>query len=74
MGNDWKRSPVGISTALFETDVLETTDKLPVTVRHSHDHSGPNYPALPRPARPQVTVRSGQTDTCYLATFSPRPL
>lgn len=28
MDNDWKQSPVGISTALFETDVLETTDTL----------------------------------------------
>ena len=42
MDNDWKHFPVGISTALFETDVLETTDKLPVTVRDSCNHSGPS--------------------------------
>lgn len=45
MDNEWKHSPVRIPTALFETDVLETTDKLPFPGRHithSHSHSGPN--------------------------------
>ena len=48
MDNEWKHSPVGIPTTLLETDVLETTDKLPVTVRqitHAYSQSGPNREA-----------------------------
>lgn len=43
MDNEWKYPPVGISTALFGTDVLEPPDKLPVTARQLHVHrpSGP---------------------------------
>lgn len=81
MDNDWKHSPVRIPTALFKTDVLGTADKLPVTVRltpHPENHSGPNCacfsgPARPGSARPEGSVTSDQTDTCYEATCS-RPL
>lgn len=46
MDNEWKHSPVGISTALSEADVLETTDKPPVTLRpitHASSQLGPNH-------------------------------
>lgn len=71
MDNEWKHSPVGISTAFLETDVLETTDKLPVTVRpitHASSQSGPNperfctsdsdvpYAILPSAISDQVSV------------------
>lgn len=40
MDSEWKYSPVEISAALLETDVLETLDKLPVTVKRiTHFHS-----------------------------------
>lgn len=78
MDNDWKHSPVGISTALFETDVLETTDKLPVTVRNSHNHSGPSCAGFPTPSSTTIcktlgSVRSARYLLCS-NVFSISPL